>query len=435
MSKAKYPTEQLKCWNKAKEIRENYYKNYAQAHDKGGLRWAGGAWSLGAIPAGLGDDVYPITGEPYGASIAFNKEFSIRCMEAAESKGYARDLCSYMRSYWGSIILNEYAFGGPFPKPDFMWQDHICCSHAKWYQVASELEGGVPVFCIDAAAGPYDEVTENRINYLVNQMHDGIAWLEKTTGRKYSDEKLIEAVHNECDATSTWAEICALNKAVPAPLEEKSMYALYVLGTLMKHSKIVADFYRELLDEVKDRVKRGIAAVPNERCRVMSDTQPPWGFLKIFRYMEKFGCVSIGSLYTFGLIGVWEVKPDGTWGPRTTPRQKGLKIENRDQALRILADWNLSKPEWQHFYSPKLKSEMMIRIAKEWKLDGILLHYNRGCEGLSLGIAENRLALQKAGYPVMTFEGNMGDEREFDESRTTARIDSFMETLGLKKLE
>ncbi|MBI5360845.1 MAG: benzoyl-CoA reductase, bzd-type, subunit O [Planctomycetes bacterium] len=435
MAGAKYPTEQLKCWNKAKEIRENYYKNYAQAHDKGGLRWAGGAWSLGAIPAGLGDDVYPITGEPYGASIAFNKEFSIRCMEAAESKGYARDLCSYMRSYWGSIILNEYAFGGPFPKPDFMWQDHICCSHAKWYQVASELEGGVPVFCIDAAAGPYDEVTENRINYLVNQMHDGIAWLEKTTGRKYSDEKLIEAVHNECDATSTWAEICALNKAVPAPLEEKSMYALYVLGTLMKHSKIVADFYRELLDEVKDRVKRGIAAVPNERCRVMSDTQPPWGFLKIFRYMERFGCVSIGSLYTFGLIGVWEVKPDGTWGPRTTPRQKGLKIENRDQALRILADWNLSKPEWQHFYSPKLKSEMMIRIAKEWKLDGILLHYNRGCEGLSLGIAENRLALQKAGYPVMTFEGNMGDEREFDEARTTARIDSFMETLGLKKLE
>lgn len=435
MAGAKYPTEQLKCWNKAKEIRENYYKNYALAHDKGGLRWAGGAWSLGAIPAGLGDDVYPITGEPYGASIAFNKEFSIRCMEAAESKGYARDLCSYMRSYWGSIILNEYAFGGPFPKPDFMWQDHICCSHAKWYQVASELEGGVPVFCIDAAAGPYNEVTENRINYLVNQMHDGIAWLEKTTGRKYSDEKLIEAVHNECDATSTWAEICALNKAVPAPLEEKSMYALYVLGTLMKHSKIVADFYRELLDEVKDRVKRGIAAVPNERCRVMSDTQPPWGFLKIFRYMEKFGCVSIGSLYTFGLIGVWEVKPDGTWGPRTTPRQKGLKIENRDQALRILADWNLSKPEWQHFYSPQLKSEMMIRIAKEWKLNGILLHYNRGCEGLSLGIAENRLALQKAGYPVMTFEGNMGDEREFDESRTTARIDSFMETLGLKKLE
>lgn len=430
-----YKTEQLKCWNKAKEIRNNFYKNYANAHENGGLRWAGGAWSFGAIPAGLGSDIFPITGEPYAASISFDKEFSLRCLEAVEKKGYARDLCSYMRNYWGSVILDEYAFGGKFPKPDFMWQDHICCSHAKWYQVASELEGGIPTFCIDVAVGPYMDVTDNRLEYVVNQMHDGIEWLEKTTGRKYDDEKLIEAVYNECRSTSLWAEICDLNKAVPAPLDEKSMYSLYVLGTLEKHSKEVADFYQELLDEVKYRVENQIAAVKHERCRLMSDTQPPWGFLKIFRYLEKFGAVSVGSLYTFGLIGVWEDKDDGTWGPRTTPQQKGIKIENRDQALKILADWNLSKPEWQHFYSPHLKSDMMARIAKEWKLDGIMLHYNRGCEGLSVGIAENRLALIEQGFPVMTFEGNMGDEREFDEAQTTSRIDSFMETLGFDIIE
>ena len=166
----------------------------------------------------------------------------------------------------------------------------------------------------------------------------------------------------------------------------------------------------------------------------MSDTQPPWAFLDVFRYLEEFGCVSIGSLYTFALIGMWEDKPDGTWGPRTTPMDKGIEIGDRDQALRILAEWNLSKPEWQHFYSPHLKSEMMIRIAREWKLDGVMLHYNRGCEGLTIGIAENRLALIDAGYPVMTFEGNMGDEREFDEARARERIDSFMETLGIKQI-
>ena len=175
-----YKTESLKCWNKAKELRNNFYKNYANAHEKGGLRWAGGAWSFGAIPAGLGDDIYPITGEPYAASIAFNKDFSLRCLEATEKKGFARDLCSYMRNYWGSIILDEYLYGGKFPKPDFMWQDHICCSHAKWYQVASDLEGGIPTYCIDVAVGPFSEVTENRLEYVVAQMHDGIEWLEKT---------------------------------------------------------------------------------------------------------------------------------------------------------------------------------------------------------------------------------------------------------------
>jgi len=337
MSIPTYKTERLSCWNKAKEIRQNFYKRYAEAHENGGLRWAGGAWSFGAIPAGLGDDVYPLTGEPYAASIAFDKEFSLRCLEAVEKKGYARDLCSYMRNYWGSVILNEYAFGGKFPKPDFMWQDHICCSHAKWYQVASDLEGGIPSFCIDVSVGPYAELTKSRIDYIVGQMHDGIEWLEKTTGRRYDDEKLIEAVNNECRATAVWAEICNLNKAVPAPLDEKSMYSLYVLGTLEKHSKEVADYYEELRDEVKFRVENQIAAVKHEQCRLMSDTQPPWGFLKIFRYLEQFGAVSIGSLYTFGLIGMWEVKEEGSWGPRTTPREKGIKIETRDQALRILA--------------------------------------------------------------------------------------------------
>ncbi|MCZ7655638.1 MAG: 2-hydroxyacyl-CoA dehydratase [Rhodocyclaceae bacterium] len=138
--------------------------------------------------------------------------------------------------------------------------------------------------------------------------------MEKTTGRKFNDELFIEAVKNEMRSTSLWAAICAENKAKPAPLDEKTMYSLYVLATLSKSSKWCADFYQECLDEVKDRVARGIAAVPNERCRVMSDTQPPWGFLKVFRYLEEYGAVSIGSLYTFGLEGIWETKPDGTWG-------------------------------------------------------------------------------------------------------------------------
>ena len=429
----KYPTEPLKCWGKAKELRDQYYRNYATAHEHGGLRWTGGAWAFDAIPAGLGDDVYPITGEPYAAGIAFNKKFSLRCLEATESKGWARDLCAYMRNYWGSMYLNEFNGGGEYPKPDFAFQDHICCSHAKWYQHVAEYKK-IPYFCIDVSVGPYKELTKARLMFVVNQMLEAIEFLEKTTGRTYDDEKLIEAVKNETRSTSLWAEICTLNKAVPAPLEEKSMYSLYVLATLNKHSREVADYYEELRDEVQDRVDRGIAAIPNEQCRLMSDTQPPWGFLKIFRYLESFGAMSVGSLYTFGLEGIWEDKPDGSWGPRTTPMELGIPIDTREQALHVLADWNLSKPEWQHFYDADLKSKMMLRIVKEWKLDGVMLHMNRGCEGLSCGIAENRLAISESGVPVMTFEGNMGDEREFDEGKTRDRMDAFMETLGIEQV-
>jgi benzoyl-CoA reductase subunit B len=49
------------------------------------------------------------------------------------------------------------------------------------------------------------------------------------------------------------------------------------------------------------------------------------------------------------------------------------------------------------------------------------------------GIAENRLGLLQRGHKVMTYEGNMGDEREFDERATLNLIDIFLESLGLKK--
>ena len=430
---ANYPTEQLKCWKKAKELREQYYINFAKAKEKGGLRWSGSAWALDAIPAGLGNDVYSLTGEPYGATIAVDKKFNKECQDAAESYGFARDLCAYMRTYWGSIILNKYPFGGEFPKPDFNFQTQICCSHAKWYQAASKLEHDTPTFFIDVSVGAYKDLTTERLDYVTNQGLEACEWLEKTTGRKFNDELFIEAVKNEMRSTSLWAAICAENKAKPAPLDEKTMYSLYVLATLSKSSKWCADFYQECLDEVKDRVARGIAAVPNERCRVMSDTQPPWGFLKVFRYLEEYGAVSIGSLYTFGLEGIWETKPDGTWGPRTLPWEKGIEMNTREEAMRLYCDWNLSRPQWQHFYDPRIKTEMMKTIVKEWGVDGVMLHLNRGCEGLSIGIMENRLGLAASGVPVMTFEGNMGDEREFDLGRTQNRVDSFMETLGLKR--
>ncbi|HUW65682.1 MAG TPA: benzoyl-CoA reductase, bzd-type, subunit O [Spirochaetia bacterium] len=433
----KYPTEPLKCWAKAKELRQQYYMDYKNAHEKGGLRWAGGAWTFDAVPRGLGDDVYPLTSEGYGASIAHNKQMAVECMEAAEKAGYARDLCSYMRIYWGSVLTDQYPEefgGGPYPVPDFVWQDHICCSHSKWYQVVKDMHPDLPMYSVDVAAGPYDQMTDAKIRYVADQVLDGIEWLEKVTGRKFDDEKFIQAVKNECEATALWADICVLNKAVPAPLDEKSMYALYVLNVLHKAAPWAVEFYRELRDEVADRVARGIAAVGNEQCRLITDTQPPWGFLRVFRYLERYGAVSVGSLYTFGLQGIWEDQEDGSWGPRKTPMEKGIEIKTREQAVWINVEWNMSKPEWQHFYHPRYKTDMMKRIFKEWHLDGGLLHYNRGCEGLSVGIAENRLGLIEAGVPVMIFEGNMGDEREFDEVATMSRIDTFMESLGIRKL-
>lgn len=436
---AKYKTKNLECWGKAKELRAQYYKDYQTAHDRGALRWEGGTWSFDAIPHALEGEVYGLTEEPYGASIAADTKMQVRYQEAAEGKwGCARDLCAYLRNYWGSIILNEFAFGGEWPKADFIFQNHICCTHGKWLQVAAEMEGGdVPYFCFDVGVGPYDKIGDRQLDYVVGQLNDGIEFMEKATGRKLDDEKLIQNVKNTYDSCIYWAKICELNQAIPAPLEEKTMFSLYVLGTLQKSNKVIADFYKnELYPETLDRVKNGIAAVANETCRVLGDSQPPWAFLRIFRYMEQYGVASIANLYTFALIGWWEINNEGLMVPYPTLEEQGIEIKDRQQALRLLAEGELKgKLEWAQYYGAKYKNDLVTKIAKQWHCDAAIIHLNRGCEGTAQHQMQMKQALQNQGLPTFTFEGNMADEREFDEVRTLRMIDLFItETLGLKKI-
>ena len=436
---AKYRTKGLDCWGRAKELRMRYYKDYAEAHDRGALRWEGGAWSFDAIPQALEGEVFVLTEEPYGASVGADPKLQVKFQEAAEGKwGCARDLCAYMRNYWGGIVLDEYAFGGKWPRADFIFQNQICCSHSKWLQVADEIYGGtIPYFCFDVGAGPYDRIGERQVNYVVEQLYDGIEFLEKVTGRKVVDEKLIQNVGNTYRSACYWAKTCELNQAIPAPLDEKTMFSLYVLGTLEKSDKDIADFYeKELYPEVKDRVANNIAAVGDEQCRMLGDSQPPWGFLRIFRYLEKYGVVSIASLYTFSLIGWFRLDEDGNLVPYPTLEEQGITIKDRDHALRLLAEGELKgKLMWAPFYGAKYKNELVTKIAKQWRCDAAILHLNRGCEGTAQHQMEMKIALQGIGLPVMTFEGNMADEREFDEARAKRLMDLFLtETLGLKKI-
>ncbi len=428
----KYKTKPLESWKKAKELRDRTYHEIAEARDSGKMIVTGGTEGFVALPAGLGEYVY-LGGEPYGATVASDPQFSQLAMEAWENRGYARDMCSYMRNYLGSMFMNRYYFGGAFPKPTFSLQMNLCDSHTKWYQIVSE-NYGIPFFSIELPLDLRKSNLELRRIYLVSQLQEAIEWMEKTFHKKYDDEKLVEAVKYEYDSSALWGEICLLNKAVPAPLDIKSMFSLYVICVLIRHRKESVDFYRELKAEVEDRIKNGIAALATERCRILDDSQPMWPFLHMYRHMEKYGAVTIGSLYVFSLSGNYDELPDGTWVLKKSLEERNMVPKTREDALNVIAELYLERPINRAVYLPQLKSPMMLMLAKEYKCQGVTIHLNRGCELTSIGVMENRLALQEAGMPVMTYEGNMADKREIDERQILDRIDSFMEGLGLQKI-
>lgn len=429
----KYKSEPLKCWTKAKELRAKIYRELAEANSLGRIVVSGGTEGFASsLPSGLGDHVY-LGGEAYGATLGADPEFSKPCLEAIELHGFARDMCAYTKNYFGSILTNRYYFGGKFPKPTFCLQLHICDTHAKWYQLVSE-HYNVPYFCVDIPLWVDDDRIPIQRKYVIDQLHEAIEWIEKTFHKKYDDEKLIETVINEYNCHRLWGETCLLNKAIPAPLDIKTIFSLYVVSVIGRNRKETVEFFRELRDEVQDRVNRNIAALATERCRLLEDSQPAWSMLRMYRYMEEYGVVVLGSVYTFGLTGSYEIMPDGSWQPKRTLEERNKVPRNREEALEILTELSLQKPIEKALPLPHQKSEIMRMLVRDFKCQGVIMHLNRGCEFNSSGLMENRLAMQDMGIPVLAYEGNMADKRETDEGQIIGRIDSFMESLGLKKL-
>ena len=242
----------------------------------------------------------------------------------------------------------------------------------------------------------------------------------------------IENLYRSFRRKKLWGQVCLLNQNVPAPIDEKSLLSFYTIDD--------EEITRMLKDELEDRVKNQIAAVATERYRVMHISQPLWYALKIFRYLEKYGAVSVGSRYTFmgGGSGGGIMMKAGIEIPEPTLEECGIVLRTREQAVRVFVERRRLSEDMEggHFrFCGRLSRESHLRMARLWHCDGALMHLNRGCEGYAQGLPQVRLAFVENNIPALTYEGNVGDPREFDEARTFTRIDTFFESQGLDKLE
>ena len=430
----KYQTRPLQNWNKCRELRLQYYKDIMTTREQGKLLVGGSTGGLNILAYGIGDVVW-FGGETYAATISTDPAFSYPCLEATEAEGLGRDSCVYFRTYFGSMLLNKYYFGGPFPKPDLLLQSHNCDVQGKMYQLVSEYLG-VPLFCVDQPPGPWgEERTEERITYYTGQLLDAIDWLEKTSGRKFDDERFARAVINDWEASRIWAEICLLNQNIPAPLDQKSLLNLFLPLMVLRGDERSVEFYKELKAEVEDRVRDGIAALATEHYRYIHEGIPPWHFLRLFHIMEGYGAISVGSLYMFCMAGYWDIGSDGVWKSSRPFKDLGIEFKSREDIARFFARVYLGNVNYKgSFWSAAIKNQQVLQIYNQWHADGVVMHLNRGCKGTGGYMLENKLALTQANIPVVSYEGNAADKRDFDEAQVIDRLESFAESQGLARI-
>lgn len=107
----------------------------------------------------------------------------------------------------------------------------------------------------------------------------------------------------------------------------------------------------------------------------------------------------------------------------------------REDAVKSLAELYLDYVPNIRQFNFSRKIDTSWRLAQEWHADGVLYHMDRGCKGVTAGGAETVTDMRRRGIPAMVLEGSQADPRDFDLAQVQDAIDSFLESLGLTRIE
>lgn len=411
----------INVWPAFKEYQNTRYRNYLYASE--GLRCMGSTWSPLAPLKGLGEDIYLIGGEPHAASTAGTVPDEARAdIIAAETAGLGFHSCSYLKLFTGEVVRDRIAITDStikegYPKPDVIWTTHLCSQHSKWYQEVSRRLGGVPMYAIDMIGGGNAEKDPKIVTYVSDQMEAGIDWLERVTGREFSDDRFVKAVRNEIKVLVLWGNICALNMNSPAPLDERRLIALFPPAVVDRTTDESVRLYEMLLEEVRNMVETRESVAPDQQYRIVYfGLAHTYGHPEMSRILRDVGAEIVASVYTFGTCGNFRGIVDGkwTWEPIDPRWVDELDLSTRRKAVTELVKIVLGWPTWQGVRSYWALEEMAKAMVTEYKADGLLLAPSRSCE---TDFRNGYIAMQrifKEQLPTVEYDTDQVDVRKMD---------------------
>ena len=408
LAKIKKLALHFKKKKKMKEIMMVYYMEAKSARISG--RKVAWITSGGPVEPLIAMDVIPVYPENHGAMIGASKMGTDLC-EKSESMGYSSDLCSYARSDIACATVNGGPIGG-LPRPDML----ICCNNIcgtvlKWYEVQARYFN-VPLFIFDT---PFCHVgyAEEVQRYVRSQLDEYVLFLEKACGKKMDSDHLKAVGKLSLEGQRLWQAVLATTANSPAPMTAFDAFYHLALIVTLRGTPLVIDYYTQLLEKMKDRVARGIGAIPNEKYSLLWDNIPisprtRW----LSKKLASHNACLVADTYTSAWCGTTKYIDDDNFFDSMAEAYTRIYL-------------NIGVDEM---------ARMVLEMVDTYKVDGIVMHSNRSCKPYSLGQYDIKKIVEKErGIPCLMIPADMVDERSFSESQVSTRIDAFMEIIKERK--
>jgi benzoyl-CoA reductase subunit B len=419
-------------WSLMKNLRRERYKLSLAVQAEGGVCVTGFAWGFLPLLAGFGNfgNLSPGTDFTRIAREGSGPQGLSKYVNMAEAAGLY-PVCGAIAAHLGQIYAGT-SFGsnpGEKMQPQFVYQPQGCHAQYKGGQLCASVLG-LPMIVVDAPR----HNNENGRRFLMSQLIDVIDLIQKRTGREFNDEKFIEATRHDIYCRVKWAQICMLMKAVPSPMSYRQAMSLRLPLLTYSFSRATAQYMDLLYDEMQQRVKNGISGSPFERKRLAHEGLHPLYRPEILRWPEEYGAAFSQGEFMLA-FGSFLHTADGHTIPGKTPDERGLELRSREDALRALVELHYP-PEEEGLDNDGYKRRInhFINLAKDWKIDGVMLHMARRCAPLNNAVYSKIKAIRQAGIPLGTYEASEGDPKEWNEARVRDDFDRFFESLGLTRI-
>ncbi|MEN6466331.1 MAG: 2-hydroxyacyl-CoA dehydratase [Syntrophaceae bacterium] len=399
----------LKKRKKMKDIMTVYYLEARSARVSG--RKVAWITSGGPVEPLIAMDVIPIYPENHGAMIGAAKMGAALC-GISETMGYSSDLCSYARADIACATVNGGPIGG-LPRPDMLvCCNNICGTVLKWYEAQARYYNA-PLFILDTPFCHTGFSEDTRL-YVRRQLDEYIAFLEQACGRKFDYDRLAIAGRLSLEGQRLWQAVLDTTANRPAPMSAFDAFYHLALIVTLRGTGIANEYYRQLLEKMRDRVKRGIGAVQGEKYRLLWDNIPIWPRTRwLFNKFASHNACLVADTYTSAWCG-------------------SMQYIDEDNFLDSMAE------AYTRIYlniGVDGMARKVIGMVDKYQADGIVMHSNRSCKPYSFGQYEiARIVEKERGIPSLIIEADMVDDRMFSESQVETRIDAFMEIVKSGKM-
>jgi benzoyl-CoA reductase/2-hydroxyglutaryl-CoA dehydratase subunit BcrC/BadD/HgdB len=320
-----------------------------------------------------------------------------RTLKEASSRWYTPDLCTFHRSASGAVEMDL------FPEPKFIIVTNLACDAAQktFYIDAKKYGVEKNYFLIDV---PYEK-NEKNISYLAKQLEETAENICRKLGRKTDPEKFSKVIELSNEFRSWAVKINEIRlELTDYPKNFNGLNFILPFHALAGTTDAV-QLYREIYNELSNHLE-------NQK-KDMDFKKILWLHLKPYYKNNIFNILQDNNY----IVAFEEI--NYVYWPELDPKKPFESL-----ALKMLS----------HPLNGSIQNRVdaVVRMALEYKIDGVILFSHWGCRHSNGGGRIIKDSLKDINVPALILDGDCLNKNNSSEGQIYTRLQGFMEIINAR---